>query len=199
MRREDGLTTIGEIAGSVGVATSTLRYYEREGLLKPSGRSGAGYRLYDPASVERLRFIRTAQAVGFALDDIKALLALDAFLKRWNSAERKQAIIEELASEGLLLEPLAEEVGKDLDPFDLICHVAFDQPPPHPFASGERGLRRREFGEKLLHIERASPASMCRSFPTYSLVSAQMSSGRGARNYSRRPMDSSVSFLATWT
>ena len=48
---------------------------------------------------------------------------------RWKAAERKQAIIEELAAEGLLLEPLAEEVGKDLDPFDLICHVAFDQPP----------------------------------------------------------------------
>jgi type I restriction enzyme R subunit len=56
-------------------------------------------------------------------------VSLDNFLKRWNSAERKQAIVEELASEGLLLDPLAEEVGKDLDPFDLICHVAFDQPP----------------------------------------------------------------------
>ena len=55
--------------------------------------------------------------------------SLDAFLKRWNNTERKQAIIEELESEGLLLEPLADEVGKDLDPFDLICHVAFDQPP----------------------------------------------------------------------
>ena len=55
--------------------------------------------------------------------------SLDEFLRRWNGAERKQAIIEELAAEGLLLEPLAEEVGKDLDPFDLICHVAFDQPP----------------------------------------------------------------------
>ena len=55
--------------------------------------------------------------------------SLNAFLKRWNSTERKQAIIEELESEGLLLDPLAEEVGKDLDPFDLICHVAFDQPP----------------------------------------------------------------------
>lgn len=59
----------------------------------------------------------------------KQYVSLDAFLKRWNSAERKQAIIEELAEEGVLLEPLAEEVGKDLDPFDLICHVAFDQPP----------------------------------------------------------------------
>jgi type I restriction enzyme R subunit len=55
--------------------------------------------------------------------------SLNAFLKQWNSTERKQAIIDELESEGLLLEPLADEVGKDLDPFDLICHVAFDQPP----------------------------------------------------------------------
>ncbi|MGP1678444.1 MAG: EcoAI/FtnUII family type I restriction enzme subunit R [Burkholderiales bacterium] len=59
----------------------------------------------------------------------KQFASLDAFLKRWKGTERKQAIIEELAAEGLLLAPLAEEVGKDLDPFDLICHVAFDQPP----------------------------------------------------------------------
>ena len=44
-------------------------------------------------------------------------------------AERKQAIIEELAAEGLLFDPLAEEVGKDFGPLHLICHVAFDQPP----------------------------------------------------------------------
>jgi type I restriction enzyme, R subunit len=59
----------------------------------------------------------------------KCFASLDDFLKRWNGARRKQAIIEELANEGLLLDPLADEVGKDLDPFDLICHVAFDQPP----------------------------------------------------------------------
>lgn len=59
----------------------------------------------------------------------KQFASLDAFLKRWKGTERKQAIIEELAAEGLLLDPLAEEVGTDLDPFDLICHVAFDQPP----------------------------------------------------------------------
>jgi type I restriction enzyme R subunit len=56
-------------------------------------------------------------------------VSLDNFLTRWNATERKQAIIEELENEGLPLDPLAEEVGKDLDPFDLICHVAFDQPP----------------------------------------------------------------------
>jgi type I restriction enzyme R subunit len=58
----------------------------------------------------------------------KRFASLDDFLKRWKSAERKQAIIEELENEGLSLDPLAEEVGKDLDPFDLICHVVFDQP-----------------------------------------------------------------------
>src|SRR6266542_685364 len=55
--------------------------------------------------------------------------SLNDFLTQWKSAERKEAIIEELKNEGLLLDPLAEEVGKDLDPFDLICYVAFDQPP----------------------------------------------------------------------
>jgi type I restriction enzyme R subunit len=59
----------------------------------------------------------------------KRFTSLDDFLRRWNSAERKQAIIEQLEAEGLPLAPLAEEVGKDLDAFDLICHVAFDRPP----------------------------------------------------------------------
>jgi type I restriction enzyme R subunit len=65
--------------------------------------------------------------------------SLDQFLRRWNGAERKQVIIEELEQEGLLLEPLAEEVGRDLDPFDLICHIAFDRPP----------LTRRERAENV--------------------------------------------------
>ena len=55
--------------------------------------------------------------------------SLDDFLKRWKATERKQAIIEELEAEGLPLDPIAEEVGKDLDPFDLICHVAFGRKP----------------------------------------------------------------------
>ena len=59
----------------------------------------------------------------------RSFATLDAFLRRWQGTARKEAIIEELAEEGLLLEALADEVGRDLDPFDLICHVAFDQPP----------------------------------------------------------------------
>jgi type I restriction enzyme, R subunit len=59
----------------------------------------------------------------------KRFASLDDFLKRWKATERKQAIIEELEAEGLPLDPIAEEVGKDLDPFDLICHIAFDKKP----------------------------------------------------------------------
>ena len=59
----------------------------------------------------------------------KQFASLDQFLKRWRASERKDAVIAELAAEGLFLDPLMEEVGKDLDPFDLICHIAFDQPP----------------------------------------------------------------------
>ena len=59
----------------------------------------------------------------------KRYVSLDAFLRRWNEADRKQVIVDELAEEGLPLEALSDLAGKDLDPFDLICHVAFDQPP----------------------------------------------------------------------
>jgi type I restriction enzyme R subunit len=53
---------------------------------------------------------------------------LDDFLRRWNSAERKQVILDELRERGVLLDALDEAAGRDLDPFDLICHVVFDQP-----------------------------------------------------------------------
>jgi len=54
--------------------------------------------------------------------------SMDDFLTKWRSADRKQAVIEELATHGVFFEALAEEIGKDLDPFDIICHVAWDQP-----------------------------------------------------------------------
>ena len=68
------LITIGQLATRGGVADSTVRYYERKGLLRPESRSDAGYRLYGPRSVERLRFIRAAQASGLSLRDILTLL-----------------------------------------------------------------------------------------------------------------------------
>jgi type I restriction enzyme R subunit len=59
----------------------------------------------------------------------KQFTSLDDFTRKWNAAERKQTIIEELANEGVIWQALEDDISKDLDPFDLICHVAFDQPP----------------------------------------------------------------------
>lgn len=59
----------------------------------------------------------------------KEFASLDDFLRRWSSADKKQAIVDELANEGIFFEALAEEIGKDCDPFDLLCHVAWDMPP----------------------------------------------------------------------
>jgi type I restriction enzyme, R subunit len=69
--------------------------------------------------------------------------SMDVFLKRWSSAERKKAVIEELEEEGVLFEPLADAVGKDFDPFDLICHVVYGQP---PLTRRERAARVRKTG-----------------------------------------------------
>jgi MerR family mercuric resistance operon transcriptional regulator len=70
----DRLLTIGELARSAGVPVSTVRYYERQGLLRPAGRSPSNYRLYSEDEARRLRFIRAAQATGFALEDVRELL-----------------------------------------------------------------------------------------------------------------------------
>ena len=69
----------------------------------------------------------------------KRFASIDDFLRRWDAAERKQAVIDEIAAEGLPLDVVVEELGKDLDPFDLICHVAFDAKP----------LTRRERAENV--------------------------------------------------
>jgi type I restriction enzyme R subunit len=58
----------------------------------------------------------------------KQFATLDAFVRKWNEAERKQTIIDEMADQGIIWDALEQEVGKDLDPFDMICHVVFDQP-----------------------------------------------------------------------
>lgn len=70
----ESLLRIGELARVAGVPTSTVRYYERKGILKPRGRSRSNYRLYAAADVQRLRFIRAAQATGFTLQNVTQLL-----------------------------------------------------------------------------------------------------------------------------
>ncbi|WP_435009920.1 EcoAI/FtnUII family type I restriction enzme subunit R [Tundrisphaera lichenicola] len=71
---------------------------------------------------------------------LKRYKSLDAFLSRWNAPGRKQAVLDELARAEIPLDAVAEELGTGLDPFDLICHIAFDRPP----------LTRRERAENVL-------------------------------------------------
>ena len=59
----------------------------------------------------------------------EAYQSLDHFLNKWDEADRKQAIVDELQGHGVILEALEDMVGKDYDLFDLVCHVAFDRPP----------------------------------------------------------------------
>ena len=88
----------------------------------------------------------------------KEFASLDDFLRRWSSAEKKQALIAELETQGVLLEALAEEVskkqGKEFDPFDLICHVAYDQPPLSRKERAEQ-LRKRDVFSKYGEQARA--------------------------------------------
>lgn len=110
------------------------------------GEEGSTIRRYVVANVEvkvaseRVQYFDAAgRLVTESLKDYtrKALArefsSLDDFLRRWNDAEKKQTIIDELANEGVLFDALAEEIGhqsgKKFDPFDLVCHVAWDQPP----------------------------------------------------------------------
>ena len=88
----------------------------------------------------------------------KAYASLSDFLTAWNSAERKQAIIEALAGQGVFLDELAEQVGRDYDAFDLVCHVAFDQPPLTRRERAERVQKRHVFaryGEKARAVLQA--------------------------------------------
>jgi type I restriction enzyme R subunit len=77
----------------------------------------------------------------------KHYASLNAFLNAWNDAERKQTILDELAMQGVFLDELAQQVGKDFDPFDLVCHIAFDRPPLTRRERADNVRKRDVFGQ----------------------------------------------------
>lgn len=82
----------------------------------------------------------TETLLEFTKNNIKEIYkTLNDFINKWNSADKKKAIVDELLEKGILLAELEKEIGKELDPFDLICHIAFDKPP----------LTRKERAEKV--------------------------------------------------
>jgi len=91
--------TIGKLATLTSVSNDTLRYYEDEGLVKPVGKSPAGYRLYDGDSARRIHFIKHAQQCGFTLAEIRDLLALRGRDKACCGDVRTRAIEKKLQIE----------------------------------------------------------------------------------------------------
>ncbi|MBI4907276.1 MAG: Hg(II)-responsive transcriptional regulator [Acidobacteria bacterium] len=69
--------TIGRVAELAGVNVETVRYYQRRGLLQEPKKPSAGYRQYGPETVDRLRFIKRAQALGFTLEESSELLRFE--------------------------------------------------------------------------------------------------------------------------
>ena len=85
----------------------------------------------------------------------KEFASLDEFLNRWNSSDKKQAIIEELENSGIIYEDFKDEIGKDMDVFDLILHCAFDRPPLSRKERAENVKKRdyfTKYGEKARKV-----------------------------------------------
>jgi len=126
---------IGELSRQAGVSDKTLRYYEDVGVLPPARRTSGGYRDYDPSALDRLAFIRAAQAVGLSLGEIREIIGFRdrgetpcahvAELVRQRAAELEQRIaeLERMRTE---LRRLARR-ARSLNPADCepgaVCHV----------------------------------------------------------------------------
>jgi len=91
----DTYLRIGELARQSGLSVEAIRYYERRGLITPSGRLPSGYRTYHPDSLQRLHFILRSKDLGFSLEEILELLNLQQQPER-SSAEVKQRVEEKI-------------------------------------------------------------------------------------------------------
>jgi MerR family transcriptional regulator, copper efflux regulator len=83
---------IGDAARATGVSVKMIRYYEEIGLLPAAGRTEAGYRVYDDKALNRLRFVRRARSLGFAMPRIRVLLGLWHDRHRASSDVKQQAL-----------------------------------------------------------------------------------------------------------
>lgn len=121
------MLSIGELANQAGVSTDTLRYYDREGLVMPKGRTEAGYRLYQEEDLRRLRFIKHAQECGFSLAEVGELMQLQVSDSACCNDVRSHAVrkklqlaykIEALKTMSDALSGLIERCDDDSKPLD---------------------------------------------------------------------------------
>ena len=129
---------------------STIYEQSKESIIAESWKIPSGQGVHEPVKKyvlhegnvevkiinERVQYIgEDGKLITESLKDftkksiLKEYRSLDEFLGVWTNADKKEAIIKELESLGVFLDVFAEEVGKDFDPFDLVCHIAFGKPP----------------------------------------------------------------------
>jgi DNA-binding transcriptional MerR regulator len=126
---------IGELAAVSGVTAKTIRYYEDIGVLDPPARTPSGYRQYTPEATNRLAFIRSAQAVGLSLGEIRGIVALrdrgttpcghvlDLITARAADLDRRISELRRLRAELGRLEDRAQHLDPaDCDP-QRVCHL----------------------------------------------------------------------------
>mgnify|MGYP005608138061 FL=1 len=123
----DPLNTLGPFAGGSGAADGPKKYILGNNVTVSVARERVQYLNADGKLItESLRDYTR-------INLLKKYDSLDEFLQAWQQADRKAALLQELEGQGVLLEALADEVAHmgmvDLDPFDLLLHVAYDQPP----------------------------------------------------------------------
>ncbi len=129
---------IGEVADALGIPTRTIRYYERRGLLPEPDRSANGYRVYDGSTIDRLRFIKSAQAAGLTLAEIGGVTDIrdSGTAPCSHASELLEAKLDEVKRRRRELKVLQDELsqllanGRTLDPADCtdrdICHILTD-------------------------------------------------------------------------
>ena len=113
--------SIGKLAEAAGVNIETIRYYQRRGLLDEPPKPPGGYRCYLSEQVKRLRFIKRAQALGFTLDEVGALLTLDAACTCRETralAVRKLALIEQKMADLAAIRQVLDGLVQECDASD---------------------------------------------------------------------------------
>ena len=137
---------IGQVAATAGTTTKALRYYERVGLLPEADRTAAGYRDYPDTVLDRLRFIRAAEAVGLTLGEIKGVIrfreqgnppcvhVLELIERRAADLDRRIEELRQLRDQLGQLARRGRPLSLEACSPDLVCHIlnpaSPDRPPP---------------------------------------------------------------------